>query len=379
MLHGKHGKNLLSSKNFLLKMNSKIVNEDLEQIHNIIKHKGSWEDAIIVITGCAGFLGFYFLNYFVNHGHNLGLKKVIALDNFQLGQSQWLNELENKSSSLLSIKSFDISKDDISEIPDISNARYVIHGASIASPSFYRKFPIETIDSNIWGLRRLLNFFKDKENLKGFLFFSSSEIYGDPSSDFIPTNEEYRGNVSCHGPRSCYDESKRFGETLCWVYAKQYNMPITVARPFNNYGPGMKIDDKRLPADFAKQIIEKKDLIILSDGNPTRTFCYISDAITGYLLCLTHGTYDYFNIGMDRPEINVKSFAEIFKMIGNDIFDYEGSIYFKKSMDIDYMTDNPNRRCPSIEKAKKTLGFNPTVEVKEGVERYLKFLKDTLN
>ena len=199
-------------------MLSKIINEDLEQIHNIIKLKGNWVDATIVITGCAGFLGFYFLNYFVNYGQSLRLKKIIALDNFQLGQPKWLYELENKFSSLLSVMSFDISKNDISKIPDISNTRYVLHGASIASPTFYRKFPIETIDANIWGLRKLLDFFREKKRLDGFLFFSSSEIYGDPSADSIPINEEYRGNVSCHGPRACYDESKRFGETLCWVY-----------------------------------------------------------------------------------------------------------------------------------------------------------------
>ena len=360
-------------------MPSKIINEDLEQIHNIIKLKGNWVDATIVITGCAGFLGFYFLNYFVNYGHSLKLKKIIALDNFQLGQPKWLYELESKFPSLLSVMTFDISKDDISKIPDISNTRYVVHGASIASPTFYRKFPIETIDANIWGLRKLLDFFREKKRLDGFLFFSSSEIYGDASADSIPINEEYRGNVSCHGPRACYDESKRFGETLCWVYSKQYDMPISVVRPFNNYGPGMKLDDKRLPADFAKQIIEKKDLIILSDGAPTRTFCYISDAITGYLLCLTHGSYDYFNIGMDKPEISVKSFAEIFKMVGSNLFGYKGSITFKKSSDINYMIDNPNRRCPSIDKARKILGFNPTIDVKVGVERYLRFLKDTLN
>ena len=97
------------------------------------------------------FSGILFLNYFANYGHSLGLKKIIALDNFQLGQAKWLNELENKFPSLLSIISFDISKDDISKIPEIINTRYVIHGASIASPSFYRKFPIETIDANIWG------------------------------------------------------------------------------------------------------------------------------------------------------------------------------------------------------------------------------------
>ena len=360
-------------------MKNNIVEEDLDQIHETIKFKGNWKNATIVITGCAGFLGYYFLNYFIIRGNDLGIKKVIALDNFQFGKPKWLMTLESNFSSLLTVKSFDISQDDIKSIKDISQTRYVIHGASIASPSFYRKYPIETINANIWGLKKLLNFFKGNKNLEGFLFFSSSEIYGDPALDCIPTNEEYRGNVSCHGPRACYDESKRFGETLCWVYSKQFNMPIIVARPFNNYGPGMRIDDKRLPADFANQVIKKKDLVILSDGKPTRTFCYISDAIIGYLLCLTHGTYDYFNIGMDKPEITVKNFAELFRSAGLSIFDYKGTIHYKKSLDSDYMTDNPNRRCPSIDKARKILSFNPIIDVKDGVERYLRFLKNTMN
>ena len=156
-------------------------------------------------------------------------------------------------------------------------------------------------------------------------------------------------------------------------------MPIIVARPFNNYGPGMNLKDRRLPADFANQIVENKDLTIFSDGKPTRTFCYISDAIIGYLLCLTHGTYNYFNIGMDKPEIMVKDFAELFIKAGKDIFNYNGSVHYKKSLDLEYMEDNPNRRCPSIDKARKILGFNPLIEVRDGVERYLKFLKDAQN
>ena len=360
-------------------MYSKIFKEDLDQIHSTIKFRGNWNNAIVTVTGCAGFLGFYLINYLVRYGSKLGIKKIIALDNFQLGKPEWLNQLVNDFKSLLVLKSFDISRDDITQLEFISDTRYVIHGASIASPTFYRKFPIETIDANIWGLRKLLNFFKDKNKLEGFLFFSSSEIYGDPISSFIPTNEEYRGNVSCYGPRACYDESKRFGETLCYIYSKQFNMPIIVARPFNNYGPGMNLKDKRLPADFANQIIGNKDLTILSDGKPTRTFCYVSDAIIGYLLCLTYGTYDYFNIGMDKPEITVKNFAELFIKAGNDIFNYKGTVQYKKSLDPEYMEDNPNRRCPSIHKARKILGFNPVIEVRDGVERYLKFLKDTLN
>jgi UDP-glucuronate decarboxylase len=352
-----------------------ILEEDLDNIHLKIKKKGEWKDAIIIITGCAGFLGFYFLQYFTRRGRELGIKKIIALDNFFLDKPSWLTSLAEEFSSLLILKKFNVASDDILKIKDALNANYIIHAASIASPSFYRKFPLETIDANINGLRKLLDNYKNCSKLKGFLFFSSSEIYGDPNLSSIPTTEDYRGNVNCVGPRACYDESKRFGETLCWVYAKQYGMPITVARPFNNYGPGMKLGDRRLPADFARSIINGEDIIILSNGNPKRTFCYISDAISGYLLCLTYGVYDYFNIGTDKPEIMVKEFAEIFQSVGLKKYNYKGKIRYEISEDQEYMTDNPNRRCPVIDKARIKLGYNPTVSIEEGIDRYLKFLK----
>ena len=356
-------------------MTNNILEEDLKDIDEIISLKGDWSSATILITGCGGFLGFYFMQYFARYGARLNLKKIIGLDNFLLGKHEWLTMLQKNYPELIDLYNFDISKNNIDKIKGINDVRYLIHAASIASPSFYRKYPLETIDANIWGLRKILDFYRERKQLKGMLFFSSSEVYGDPNSLSIPTDEEYRGNVSCYGPRACYDESKRFGETLCWVYAKQYGMPITIARPFNNFGPGMALTDKRLPADFAKNIIENKDLIIFSDGSPTRTFCYISDAIIGYLLCLTYGQYDYFNIGNDIPEISVSEFAKIFQNNGHKVFGYKGSILYQLSNDTDYMTDNPNRRCPNISKAKEKLKYLPKVNVEEGVERYLKFLK----
>lgn len=356
-------------------MKNKILTEDLGRIHDAIKGKGDWRDAVVVITGCAGFLGFYFMQYFATYGKSLGIKKIIGLDNFLLSHPSWIASLQLEYPNLINLYKFNVSKDKIDQIDDAKEARYVIHGASIASPSFYRMYPVETVDANIWGLRGLLNFYHSQPTLKGFLFFSSSEIYGDPDSNSIPTDEEYRGNVSCHGPRACYDEAKRFGETLCWIYAKQFNMPITVARPFNNYGPGMSILDKRLPADFANCVLNGKNLTILSDGTPTRTFCYISDAITGYILCLTHGKYNYFNIGMDEPEIMVKEFAEIFQKAGVQLSHYEGVVDYQYSEDPEYMTDNPNRRCPAIKKAREILGYSPKVYVEDGVHRYLSFLK----
>ena len=353
---------------------NKLVSEDLFNIHESVKRKGDWAGAVILITGCAGFLGFYFMQYFAQYGEVLGIKKVIGLDNFILGHPHWLTSLQQSYPELVEVHNFNIAKDDISAVREADSASYVVHGASIASPSFYRKYPIETIDANVWGLRKLLDFYKNKINLKGFLFFSSSEIYGDPSPEAVPTNEEYRGNVSCTGPRACYDEAKRFGETLAWIYGEKLGMPITVARPFNNYGPGMSLSDKRLPSDFARCVLEGQHLTIFSDGSPTRTFCYISDAIIGYIMCLTYGRYDYFNIGADQPEISVREFANIFQSVGRKLFGYTGSVRYEKSSDLEYMTDNPNRRSPVIDKAKDVLGYSPNVAVEAGVERYLAFL-----
>lgn len=353
-----------------------IAKEDIENIfiHLSGDQKNKLLNSTILITGCGGFLGYYFLYFFTHKAKELGIKKIIGLDNFILRTPSWINDLKSSSNNILEIIKFNIITDNITAIKAAHNANFIIHAASIASPIFYRTYPLETIDANIWGLRSLLDFYKDK-NLKGFLFFSSSEIYGDPEPPYIPTNEEYRGNVSCIGPRACYDESKRFGETLCLVYANKFNLPITIARPFNNYGPGMSIEDKRAPADFAKAIVENRDIEIFSNGNPMRTFCYTSDAIAGYIQCLVYGRFDYFNIGADTPEISIKQLAEIYAEHSQKIFKFRPKILFKTSSDKDYLTDNPNRRCPIITKARTLLQYNPSISVKDGVKRFLEFLK----
>jgi len=328
----------------------------------------------ILITGCAGFLGFYFVHFLYQFRDQLNLKKVICLDNFMLGYPKWLDEIAQDERFV--VKKFDIIKDDIASIPEAETSDYIIHMASIASPMFYRTYPIETLDANIWGMRALLDYYKEK-NIKGFLFFSSSEIYGDPAPEAVPTDEEYHGDVSCTGPRACYDESKRFGETMCMLFSKQYQMPIGVVRPFNNYGPGMKINDKRVPADFAKNIVEGKDITILSNGSPSRTFCYIADAVAGYLKILLHGSYDYFNIGIGTPEITISQLAEIYKAAGSEIFGYQGKVDYAVSEDKDYLTNNPQRRCPNISKAQRILDYQPTIHVEEGVRRFLQFIKES--
>jgi len=365
-------------ENFNVFSTNEVVVKDLDYIHECLtEHHDKLSGATVLMTGCGGFLGFYMMQYLVSYASRLGIKEVIGLDSFVLQKPDWLVELEQSFPTVMKLYDFDISKDKIDGLESVSEVDFVIHAASIASPIFYRQYPLETLDANIWGLRQLLDFY-NRDSLKGFLFFSSSEIYGDPPPDMIPTDEEYNGNVSCNGPRACYDESKRFGETMCSIYAQQFNMPITIARPFNNYGPGMRLNDRRLPADFAKAVINGNDIDILSDGTPTRTFCYVADAVVGYFFCLFYGKYDYFNIGIEIPEISIKEVAEVYVKKAKDILNLDLKITYKISDDKDYMTDNPNRRSPRIDKARKYLKYEPKITLEEGVGRYLSFLNEGL-
>ncbi len=359
-----------------MRMISDSLSKDLKYTFDKLsgEEKIKLQDAVMLITGCAGSLGYYFMHFLDRYAGELGIKKVIALDNFILGKPAWIEKFSENGH--FSVNIFDTVRDDLRSVFMSDEADHIIHMASIASPVFYRNFPIETLDANVWGLRHLLDHYKDRE-IKGFLFFSSSEIYGDPAPEYIPTDENYPGFVSATGPRACYDESKRIGETMCMLYGRKYQMPIGVARPFNNYGPGSHLNDKRVTADFVKAIEEEKDIEILSDGSPTRTFCYVADAVAGYLKILLHGSYDYFNIGIEGPEITVGQLAQIYVKKGQDIFGYRSKVTFGTSKDKDYLTDNPQRRCPSIAKARKLLGYAPEIEIEEGVERYLRFIAES--
>lgn len=357
---------------------NKIVQQDLQRIYHGLteEERGRFRNSTFLFTGGAGFLGFYFIQFLTHYQEELGIKKVICLDNFQVGYPKWIRELSD--AGRVELHKFNVITDDISTIPGAENADYIYHMASIASPIFYRKYPIETLDANIWGLRRLLDFYREKP-IKGFVFYSSSEIYGDPSPENVPTPETYRGNVDCQGPRACYDEAKRFGETMCYLFHEKYHMPITVIRPFNNYGPGMRLNDARVPADFANAVRQNQDIIMYSDGSPTRTFCYISDAITGYLKALLYARQDFeaFNIGMDRPEISIRQLAEIYTETGREIFSYTGQARFSVSEDKEYLGNNPNRRCPVIDKARRLLGYRPQVSVEQGVRYFLEYVKES--
>lgn len=349
-----------------------VLNSD---INNIYKGAKDSLDRLsgkkVLLTGGAGFLGYELLYTLLNIGVDDGRApaKITVIENFKRGKKTWFDELVKAGK-------FELIESDISIDLPIEGKfyDYIIHAASIASPIIYRQFPIETIDANINGVRFLLDYSRKCAELgrpiSGMLFFSTSEIYGDPSPDAIPTREDYRGFVSCTGPRACYDESKRLGETLCVNFAQKYSLPVTIARPFNNYGPGLGIRDKRLLPDLASNIIKNESITLFSDGSATRTFCYVSDAVIGYLKVLTHGkSGEAYNIGTEFPEITVREFSEMVLKVSSDLFNYKGKIIFSKSDDNQYLTDNPKRRCPDITKAKTYLGFNPSISLEEGLYR----------
>jgi nucleoside-diphosphate-sugar epimerase len=351
-----------------------IEREDADYIldvigENLLKLSGS----TFLITGAAGFLGFNFLNCLVRWNEiSVGSKvKIIACDNFFRGRPIWITRLE--ADGAIEVLEHDITK----ELP--ANLRcidFIIHAASVASPIYYREFPIETMDANVIGLRRVLDY-SVSSSLKGLLYFSTSEIYGDPPTDKIPTTEEYRGYVSCTGPRACYDESKRFGETLCVAFNKVHSVPVSVARPFNNYGPGLKLSDGRVIPDFCRDMLQGKDLVLLSDGSPTRTFCYVSDAIIGYMLILFKGRRgEAYNIGTETPELSMLALAQTISTQGKLLLGYKGSVKFGESRDISYLTDNPKRRCPDIGKAKRDLGYSPRMGLTEGISRSIKWYSE---
>ncbi|MFO0699134.1 MAG: NAD-dependent epimerase/dehydratase family protein [Nitrospira sp.] len=328
----------------------------------------------LLITGGAGFLGHYFVQgalHWNRANPNQAPISVVVYDSFVRGMPAWLSGI--KGDANLTLVTHDIRYPLPTDMGDFS---YIIHAASIASPTYYKRDPIGTMDANVNGLRMLLDYARSHQEkgrpLEGLLFFSSSEIYGDPSPDHIPTPETYRGFVSCTGPRACYDEAKRYGETLCVNFAHQFNIPVKVARPFNNYGPGLKISDRRVIPDFARDIMADRDIVMLSDGSPKRTFCYSADAVIGYYKVLVKGQKgEAYNIGVETPEISMAELAEKLTAFARDLFGYKGKVIRQASEDASYLVDNPNRRCPVITKARMHLGYHPSVALDEGLRRSL--------
>jgi dTDP-glucose 4,6-dehydratase/UDP-glucuronate decarboxylase len=349
-----------------------IIEEDCRRIiHDLAHDLDRLKNQTLLVTGFSGFVGAYLTNLIVLANKTV-LKEApctfIGLDNFARGKPSWVGEIARDS--LVRILDHDISQPLPKEIEG-AEINFILHAASIASPTHYRLHPIETMDANVTGLRNLLDYsLGHRESLKSFLFFSSSEVYGDPTPENIPTPETYRGNVSFIGPRACYDEAKRYGETLCVNFHRVHNVPIKTVRPFNNYGPGLKLGDRRVIPDLFKDVLAKRDIILLSDGKPMRTFCYIADAVLGYFkTLLSEFNGEAFNIGADKPEISILELAQRVIKVSADVLHIRVGLQFQKSEDAAYLSDNPQRRCPDISKARELLYYDPETPLEEGLKK----------
>lgn len=316
----------------------------------------------VLLPGGRGFLGRYFTTVFAELNRTrLAGREVCAttIDNHAssgaLGRAEADDGFRHHTGSIVDFNATGHEYD------------YVLYLAGIASPAHYRALPLETVDAATTGLRAALDLLAVRGNPGArLLFFSSSEIYGDPDPEHVPTAETYRGNVSCLGPRACYDESKRLGETLVKIYSDR-GVSASIVRPFNVYGPGMQHTDARVLPNFAARMALGLPLQVYGDGQQTRTYCYVTDAIDGFLRALVLGRPgEPYNIGNPGPEVSV---LELLQTIDRDCdvgqWDYEILPH-----PASYPADEPSRRCPDISKASRDLGYAPRVELSDGLRRF---------
>jgi UDP-glucuronate decarboxylase len=320
----------------------------------------------VLVAGAAGFLPSYFVDAlaFANDVTGRPPCQIVCVDNLKTGVPERLAHLEDRS---------DVSfmQHDITEALHAIRPDYILHGASIASPTWYRKYPLETVDINVTGTRLLLELSRSV-GARGLLYLSSSEIYGDPPPDRVPTTEDYWGHVSSLGPRACYDESKRLAETLCMIYFRSFGVPVKIVRPFNVYGPRLRLDDGRVVPDMISDVLAGRQITLYSDGRATRSFCYVRDAAAAIINVLAANVSgEAFNVGNDE-EVSIRQLAEMV----DEVSENRRGVRMTQSTDPEYATDNPQRRCPDLEKMKRVIGWAPTLSLHEGVERTLRYYRD---
>jgi UDP-glucuronate decarboxylase len=344
----------------------------LEDLNFISKSLVGWDylcNQSILVTGCSGLLGSYLVKALIHankiHGLNLNVIGLYRnIDSVNLRLSEYLDE-----------PNFELFLHDIVKplAADFAKVDFIIHAASQASPKFYGVDPVGTILANSTGTENLLNH-AVKSKSKKFLFFSSGEVYGSPINPDELIQEDDYGYIDPMNIRSCYAESKRMGETMCVAWSKQHGLHTNVVRPFHTYGPGIALNDGRVFADFVANIVKGQDIVLKSDGLAKRNFCYISDAIIGFLTVLVSGKdAEAYNIGNPEAEISIKDLAleiaglrpELNLRVKFDIKD-ENDKYIKSPV---------SRACPSIDKVSH-IGWKPSIGIKEGYNRTIKsFLK----
>jgi UDP-glucuronate decarboxylase len=306
----------------------------------------------ILVTGGAGFIGSHLIDRLMKAGH-----EVVCLDNFYTGHKRnILKWLDNPY--------FELIRHDITE-PIRLEVDQIYHLACPASPVHYQYNPVKTIKTNVIGTLNMLGLAK-RINARFFLA-STSEVYGDP--EVHPQTEDYRGNVNCIGIRSCYDEGKRVAETLAFDYYRQNGVDIRVARIFNTYGPRMLENDGRVVSNFIVQALRGEPLTVYGDGSQTRSFCYVSDLVDGFIRLMNGDYIGPVNLG-NPGEYTILELAQIIQ----NMIDPDAELIFKP-----LPQDDPRQRQPDISRAKTYLSWEPTIPLKEGLEMTIEDFRERLS
>ena len=305
-----------------------------------------------VVTGGAGFLGSHLCDRLLAEGWD-----VLAMDNFITGTAENVRHLAKNAK--FKLENEDVSNDDALQVD--GEVGYVLHFASPASPPDYLKHPIATMMVGSIGTQNALELALRK-NAK-FFMASTSECYGDP--EMSPQKEEYWGHVNSVGPRSVYDEAKRFSEAMTMAYYRHHRVDTRIVRIFNTYGPRMRLNDGRALPNFVYQALSGQALTIYGDGKQTRSFCYVDDLIDGIYKLMLSDEHLPVNIG-NPQEITILEFAERIRKH----FDNVPQIIFEP-----LPQDDPKRRCPDISKAKRILKWEPKINLEGGLKRTLAYFK----
>lgn len=306
----------------------------------------------VVVTGGAGFLGSHLCERLLARGD-----RVICVDNVVTGR-------EINVAHLLDDPGFTFLRHDVCEpLPIDTRVDAVLHFASAASPPSYLTLPIETLMTGSAGTRNALEL--AKRDGARFLLASTSEVYGDPHEH--PQREDYWGHVNPIGPRSVYDEAKRFAEALTMAYHRTHGVDTGIVRIFNTYGERMRPDDGRVITNFVVQAIEGRPLTVYGDGSQTRSFCYVDDEVRGILALLDSGVHEPVNIG-NPDEFTILELTEVVM----DVVGVRPGVVFDP-----LPVDDPVQRCPDITRARELLGWEPTVSLREGIARTLAWIRTT--
>jgi dTDP-glucose 4,6-dehydratase len=305
-----------------------------------------------VVTGGAGFLGSHLCDRLLAEGW-----EVLAVDNFITGAAENVEHLAGNAK--FKLQNEDVSKNDALRVD--GEVGYVLHFASPASPPDYLKHPIETMMVGSVGTQNALELALRKK--AKFFMASTSECYGDP--EMSPQKEEYWGHVNSVGPRSVYDEAKRFSEAMTMGYHRHHGVDTRIVRIFNTYGPRMRLNDGRALPNFVFQALSGQPLTIYGDGKQTRSFCYVDDLIEGIYRLMMSDEHMPVNIG-NPQELTIREFAERIR----EHFDNMPEIIFEP-----LPQDDPKRRCPDISKAKRILKWEPKINLDEGLKRTLAYFK----